>query len=94
MLVLEGAARAATAPALRTASWAAPLVTAVAAPGSGDDAVVEQAQDAAATGAQVLVVTSDRALRDRVTAAVPHAVLAGPRTLTALLDPPVPSAEG
>ncbi|MDP3890463.1 hypothetical protein [Nocardioides sp.] len=39
------------------------------APGSGDDTIVKQVRARCADGDDVLVVTADRALRDRVTAA-------------------------
>jgi hypothetical protein len=63
VLVLEGAAKAGypagTADGIRT----------VHARGSGDDAIVEQVRSSAADGHQVMVVTADRGLRSRVTAA-------------------------
>ena len=39
------------------------------APGSGDDAIVDQVRARSTDGNEVVVVTADRALRDRVTAA-------------------------
>ncbi|HET8590863.1 MAG TPA: hypothetical protein VFM01_14600 [Nakamurella sp.] len=63
VLVLEGAAKAGylagTADGIRT----------VHAPGSGDDAIVDQVRSSVADGHQVMVVTADRGLRSRVTAA-------------------------
>ncbi len=60
VLVLEGAAKRAHPEGeeghLRT----------VHAPGAGDDTIVAEALAAAATGAQVTVVTADRGLRDRI----------------------------
>ncbi|MFJ3880071.1 NTP pyrophosphohydrolase [Streptomyces sp. NPDC090077] len=68
ILVVEGAARGiASVPGVRVDS----------APGSGDDRIVELA--AAHTGRPCLVVTADRALRDRVRAHGAHC--AGPRTV-------------
>jgi rRNA-processing protein FCF1 len=58
VLVVEGAARAVAGEA------SPPGVRTVAAASSGDDEVV--AQVAAAAGRQVIVVTADRGLRDRV----------------------------
>ena len=60
VVVVEGAARAVTDDAGR---WPVELV---AAPGSGDDTVVDTV---AAAGGQVAVVTADRGLRDRLTSA-------------------------
>jgi hypothetical protein len=51
------------------------------APGSGDDAIVEQVRTRAADGNDVVVVTADRALRGRVEAAGGSAV--GPSWLLA-----------
>lgn len=81
-VVLEGAARAARTPAPDggAGGWAARLVTAVRAAGSGDDAVLATAADVPA-GHQVAVVTADRGLRDRVAAHVPAATVVGPRWL-------------
>ncbi|HEY3683579.1 MAG TPA: NUDIX hydrolase [Streptosporangiaceae bacterium] len=57
----------------------------VAAPGSGDDTIVAEAQAAAATpGDRVIVVTADRELRSRVTAV--GAMTTGPRWILGLLD--------
>ena len=72
VLVVEGAAR-------DTAS--ADGVSVVAAPGTGDDTIVELARAAAEP---VTVVTADRGLRDRVAAAGARWV--GPGTLRRLLD--------
>lgn len=44
-------------------------VETVHAPGSGDDEIVEQVQARASTGDDVVVVTADRGLRERVAAA-------------------------
>jgi hypothetical protein len=51
----------------------------VAAPGAGDDEIVRVARERAAGGRRVVVVTADRALRQRVLAA--GAEVAGPSTL-------------
>ncbi|MDY0910062.1 NUDIX domain-containing protein [Microbacterium sp. CFBP9034] len=75
VVVLEGQARAA---------GDAPGVEAVRAEASGDDAIVEQAQRLVAAGRTVTVVTSDRALRERVTDA--GAVARGTRWLYDLFD--------
>lgn len=79
-LVVEGAARPL---ADETGS---PCVSTVAAPRSGDDAVVavvrEHADD---TSARTVVVTADRELRARCTDADPSAVTAGPSWLRGLL---------
>jgi 8-oxo-dGTP pyrophosphatase MutT (NUDIX family) len=75
VVVLEGAAR--------PAAGAAPAgLDVVIAPGSGDDSVVEATRDAA--GAPVVVVTADRALRDRVREV--GGVAAGPSWLRGLLE--------
>ncbi|MGV9414579.1 hypothetical protein ACWDOP_32150 [Nocardia sp. NPDC003693] len=60
-VVLEGAANAA-------AAAAGPAITVIAAPASGDDAIVEAvaAARAADAGRSVTVVTADRGLRERV----------------------------
>lgn len=63
LLVLEGAARAGR-PAGEHGT-----VTTVHAAGSGDDEIVDQVRSRAAGGDTVLVVTADRGLRERVTAA-------------------------
>ena len=82
VLVVEGQARAAAATG-RTAR--VPGVRVVAAPGSGDDTIVAEATAAATVpGDHVVVVTADRDLRDRVSAA--GAVPAGPRWLLSLID--------
>ncbi len=67
VLVVEGDARSVTS---------VPGVRVVAAPGSGDDAIVEQVRDATEP---VRVITADRALRARVTAL--GAEVAGPTTV-------------
>jgi len=72
--VIEGAAKVATAPE---------GVEVVRAPAAGDDAIVDAAGDAAASGARVLVVTADRGLRARL--ADLDALIAGPGWLNALL---------
>ena len=64
--VVEGQARAATAPR---------EVTVVRAPGSGDDALAATAAELAAAPEPPLVVTADRGLRARLPAGVP---VAGP----------------
>ncbi|ACY99138.1 NUDIX hydrolase [Thermomonospora curvata] len=64
VLVVEGAARV-------VADTQVPGVRVVAAPGSGDDAIVDIVT-APAPDATYLVITADRALRDRVTAAGAH----------------------
>lgn len=71
--VVEGAAKAITAPA---------GVTLVRAPKDGDSAIASAAQDLAATGGRALVVTADRGLRGRLPDSV---VVAGPGWLNALL---------
>ena len=62
----------------------------VRAPGSGDDTVVATARGLAdaeevSSGRNLLVVTADRGLRDRLAAEVPAAPLVGPRWLLDLL---------
>lgn len=69
-VVLEGQARAA---------GDAPGISVVRAAGSGDDAIVAETERLVAAGRQVTVVTSDRALRERVTDA--SAGVRGPRWL-------------
>lgn len=69
VLVVEGAAR--DVPSI-------PGVRVVAAPGSGDDAIVEAVRGDGA-GRTCVVVTADRALRDRV--ALLGATVLGPRVL-------------
>ncbi|MFJ2028197.1 NUDIX domain-containing protein [Streptosporangium sp. NPDC087985] len=68
-MVVEGAARG--VPPL-------PGVSVIAAPGSGDDAIVQAVQDVP-SWERVLVVTADRGLRERVTAL--GALVTGPRWL-------------
>jgi hypothetical protein len=67
VLVVEGAASGVTS---------VPGVRVVAAPGSGDDAIVALVRDATEP---VLVITADRALRQRVNAL--GAEVAGPRSV-------------
>ncbi|MBO3745964.1 NUDIX hydrolase [Streptosporangiaceae bacterium NEAU-GS5] len=77
VIVVEGAARpVADAPA-------PPGITVTAASGSGDDAIVEAVRQAR-PHERVLVVTADRALRDRVT--VLGAEVTGPRWLIDQLE--------
>ena len=59
-LVIEGKARTANIPS---------PIHAVVAKGSGDDAIVAASEQLAAREAELIVVTSDRALRDRVASA-------------------------
>ena len=73
VLVLEGAASRGV-PAGRV-----DRLTTVHAPGSGDDAIVEEARTRTADGWDVTVVTADRELKDRVQAA--GARTAGPSWL-------------
>ena len=72
--VVEGRARAATAPV---------DVGVVRATGSGDDALVAEAERLTAAGRELLVVTADRGLRARLPAG---ARTAGPGWLLARLD--------
>ncbi|GMA30589.1 NUDIX domain-containing protein [Litorihabitans aurantiacus] len=83
--VLEGAARDAAPPEQppSPSSVPAPALELVRAPGSGDDAVVEAAEAASATGATVVVATADRGLRARLPAGV---AVVGPGTLRDLVD--------
>lgn len=82
VLVTEGSATSVAAdPAVP--SWWGAAVRVVAAPGSGDDAIVGEALRSEA--AQILVVTADRGLRRRLH---PAAVAVGPSWLTALLSAP------
>ena len=76
VLVVEGAARGVPS---------VPGVEVVAAPGSGDDALVELVAARQAGSRPVQVVTADRGLRDRVTPL--GAEVVGPRTLLDLLAP-------
>ena len=77
-LVIEGKARTATIPS---------PVNAVVAPGSGDDAIVAASEHLAKQDADLIVVTSDRALRDRVaTATGGKARVEGAKWLLELLD--------
>lgn len=68
VLVVEGRAKG---------IGAAPEVSVVDAPGSGDDTIVDLVRDAA--GRDVVVVTADRGLRERVTAL--GARVLGPRSV-------------
>jgi len=77
-LVVEGAAREATI---------APPVRAVVADGSGDDAVVAKAGDLAGAGSQIVVVTSDRELAQRVQSLDAGIRVEGARWLIQRLDP-------
>ncbi|APU43617.1 hypothetical protein [Streptomyces sp. TN58] len=70
ILVVEGAARGV---------GSVPGVQVEAAPGSGDDLIVELAEARAQDGWPVVVVTADRALRERVRAYGARCV--GPRTV-------------
>jgi hypothetical protein len=79
VLVLEGEARRGQ-PAGETAA-----VQTVHAAGSGDDAIVEQVTSWRAGGHDVVVVTADRGLRDRVATAVGSSV--GPSWLLARTNP-------
>lgn len=63
VLVLEGAAKAGQ-PAGQDGA-----IHTVHAPGSGDDAIVEQVRTRSTDGGDVAVVTADRVLRERVAAA-------------------------
>ena len=63
VLVLEGDARPGQPAGEEDA------ILAVHAPGSGDDAIVEQVRTRSTHGADVVVVTADRVLRERVAAA-------------------------
>jgi hypothetical protein len=72
--VVEGQARDVPAP---------DGVRVVRAPGSGDDALVECAEELAAAGVPALVVTADRGLRERLPAGT---AVAGPGWLLARLD--------
>lgn len=71
--VIEGAAKAAEAPA---------GVTVIRAPSDGDSTIVATAQEYVDAGARVLVVTADRGLRARLADGV---LVTGPGWLNALL---------
>ncbi len=71
--VVEGAAKAVTTP---------DGVVVVRAPEDGDSSIVSTAEQHAAAGARVLVVTADRGLRERLPDGV---VVAGPGWLNTLL---------
>ena len=79
VLVLEGQARGAAA----GLTGIPPSVRVVTAPGSGDDAIVAEAAVASVDDGACLVVTADRELRRRCTAA--GATVAGPGWLLGLL---------
>lgn len=66
-VIVEGQARDASA-AATTTPGALTQVNVVPAPGLGDDTIVEQTQQRINDGSQVIVVTSDRELRERVAA--------------------------
>lgn len=84
VLVLEGRARDAAAAATELiAAAGVARVRVVRAPGSGDDAIAAEAASASAASGPCLVVTADRELRRRCTAA--GATVAGPGWLLALL---------
>jgi len=74
--VLEGAARAAAEPTPDTGPGAGPRVHHAA--GSGDDAIVELTAGLAGRGSEVVVVTADRGLRERL---APGVVAVGPSVL-------------
>ena len=78
-LVLEGKARSADVEY---------PVHAVSAPHSGDDTIVEEAARLSTAGRQVLVVTSDRELRRRVTEVGGTVHVQGAKWLRNLLDEP------
>jgi len=63
LLVLEGAAKRGV-PDVETGA-----IQTVHAPGSGDDTIVDQVRARSMAGDEVVVVTADRALRERVAAA-------------------------
>lgn len=77
-VVIEGRAREAA-----EGRSATPGLELVSAPGSGDDAIVEAARKARDAGEEVVVVTADRALRQRVGEL--GATVEGPRTFRARL---------
>ncbi|HEX5018883.1 MAG TPA: NUDIX domain-containing protein [Actinomycetes bacterium] len=78
-LVLEGKARSAAVES---------PVHAISAPHSGDDTIVEEAARLSTAGRQVLVVTSDRELRRRVTEVSSTVHVHGAKWLRNLLDEP------
>ncbi|MGW2276222.1 NTP pyrophosphohydrolase [Streptomyces yangpuensis] len=78
ILVVEGAARGV---------GSVPGVRVEAAPGSGDDLIVELTAARAAAGCSVVVVTADRELRERVRAHGARCV--GPRTVRPVDGPGV-----
>jgi predicted RNA-binding protein with PIN domain len=82
LVVLEGAARAGAAES--SAESPGDRVEVVHAPGSGDDQIVAAVAAASTAPGGLLVVTADRALRDRVTAA--GATVTGPSWLWQRLD--------
>jgi 8-oxo-dGTP pyrophosphatase MutT (NUDIX family) len=79
-LVVEGAARAVHAPA----GAREPQVRVIGARGSGDDTIVRLLRDGQPSGSRTLVVTADRELRRRCTAA--GAQVVGPSWLLSLTD--------
>lgn len=83
-LVLEGAARGADLPTH-------PSLDAVAAPADGDATIVALTAALRGEGLDVVVVTADRGLRDRVHPGGARTV--GPSVLLDLLDPPVGETE-
>jgi len=83
VMVLEGAARAATSRISAAPGQAPPgRIRVVEARGSGDDAIVDLVRD---LSGRCVVVTADRALRDRCVAA--GATVLGPAWLLARLRP-------
>jgi 8-oxo-dGTP diphosphatase len=93
-VVLEGEARsAATDTVASVARSGVPAVAVTAAPASGDDAIVADAEAALAAGdGPVVVVTADRGLRERVTAV--GAEVRGPSWLRELLPAGAGGATG
>lgn len=77
VLVLEGAARTAVIDP-------AEGLSVVRAPADGDATIVDVTAELTGSGAEVVVVTADRLLRDRVDAVGAH--VAGPGTLLRALD--------
>jgi 8-oxo-dGTP pyrophosphatase MutT (NUDIX family)/outer membrane lipoprotein SlyB len=85
VVVLEGGASGAAIHDVEgSTAVATPPVTVVRADASGDDRVVQEATAARAAGRRVVVVTADRALRERVIAV--DASVEGPRWLWALIE--------
>ncbi len=81
-VVVEGAARSAQLPS--------PLHP-IRAPRSGDDAIVETVEELSTQAGQLVVVTSDRELRSRVSAAAPAFEIRGARWLLDVIGNPAPS---